>query len=356
MRHPAGLGRKRVTYRYISVFSGAGGFDLGMLRAGFKPGLVTAEPQAAYLTLKAAMPSAAVMNADVHDLLNAGTFAALAAKAPAALVIGQPPVPGSPSHGRPADPDGDAPQLMYRFTDVVAQVRPDAFIMAAPPYTAGTRWDDVMTRLRHTARTLGYDTFTPVLDAADYGTAQIRPRLFLIGMPAGCKPDPDAAPRTAGTVSAGTALRSLPAAVQDIACPAEVRLAPAPVLRSSPYASTLLAGPGRMLDLRKPAPVLPTLIGGNKTPVLDIMQLKSGDAPWIEGYHDYLYRLDGTPGKYGSEGKMRRLSLRECAALQGFPPDYPFRGAPLDRFKLAGSAVPPPLAEAVGRAVLAGLT
>jgi site-specific DNA-cytosine methylase len=39
----------------------------------------------------------------------------------------------------------------------------------------------------------------------------------------------------------------------------------------------------------------------------------------------------------------------------GLPPDYPLRGAPTAQFKQAGAAVPPALAEAVTRSVLAGL-
>jgi DNA (cytosine-5)-methyltransferase 1 len=349
-----------MTQRYISVYSGAGGFDLGLIRAGFSPGLMAEESQPAWTVLKAAMPSSAVLNADIHDLLNAGTFAAVSAKAPPVLVAGQPPLLSSPSPGSAVDPEGDAPQLLYRFLDVVAQARPAAFAMVSLPFLNSPRWGGVLSRLRRISRDLGYDTFTPVLDAAEYGVPQHRDRLFFLGMPHGCKPDAAAVFRSPDRVSAGTALRALhQAPVRDIPCPAGVRLSPVPVLRNSPYAGALLAGPGRVVDLRKTAPVLPAAIGGNKTPVIDMRQLESGEDPWIEGYHDYLWRLNGVPGSYGSESegerRMRRLSLRECAALQGFPADYPFRGAPLVQFRMTGAAVPPALGEAVGRSVEAGL-
>lgn len=348
-----------MTKSYISVFSGAGGLDLGLVRAGFTPGLMVDESRPACSTLRAAMPATTVMTADIHDLLNTGTVTALTAAVPAVLVAGQPPILGhTGSAGGSVESEDDAPQLMYRFLDVVAQGRPDAFIMAAMPFVTSPRWDAVLTRLRRTARDLGYDTFTPVIDAAEYGTAQHRDRLFFIGMPKGCKPDTTAAFRADGKISAGAALRAIPPGTRDISCPSGVRLASRPVLRNSPYSGTLLAGSGRMLDLRRVAPVLPAALGGNKTPVLDWTQLDFGADPHIEAYHDYLWRLNGTPENYGKDvtGYMRRLTLRECAALQGFPPDYPLRGAPLAQFKLTGSAVPPPLAEAVGRSVLAGLS
>lgn len=344
-----------MTQRYFSLFSGAGGLDLGLIRAGFKPGLLADESRPACATLRTAMPSAAVMNADVHDLLNLGTFTQLTAQAPVALVAGQPPLLNGRLGGAAVNPESDAPQLLYRFLDVVGQARPTAFIMATLPFLTSPRWGMVLARLRRVSRDLGYDTFTPVIDAAEYGVPQHRDRLFFIGMPRGCKPDTAAAFR-APRVTAGTALRALHRqSVRDIPCPSGVRLLPNPVLRNSPYSGSLIAGTGRMIDLRKPAPVLPSAIGGNKTPVIDIGQLEHDTDPWIEGYHDYLWRLHGTPGKYGSEGRMRRLSLRECVVLQGFPADYPLRGAPLAQFKMTGAAVPPALGEAVGRSVEAGL-
>ena len=350
-----------MTQRYVSIFSGAGGLDLGLVRAGFSPGLATDESRPAWSTLRAAMPEAPVVQGDVHDLLNAGMFRVLAERGPLALVAGQPPLLSVRATGAAVDPEDDAPQLLYRFMDVVGQARPVAFVMAAMPFLTSQRWAGVLTRLRRVSRDLGYDTFTPVIDAAEYGVAQHRDRLFFIGMPKGCKPDPAAASRLF-RVTAGAALRSLrreiimgKTVIRDIPCPAGVRVAPNPVLRNSPYSGSLLAGPGRMIDLRKPAPVLPSAIGGNKTPVIDIGQYESDEVPWIEGYHDYLWRLHGEPGKYGSEGRMRRLSLRECLVLQGFPADYPLRGAPLAQFKMTGAAVPPALGEAVGRSVKAGL-
>jgi DNA (cytosine-5)-methyltransferase 1 len=346
-----------VSERYVSLFSGAGGLDLGLRRAGFTPGLLCDESGPACSTLRAAMPASRVTQCDVHDLLNAGVIRELSdVVSTPLLVAGSPPVYGHGSEdpqGREVDPEDDAPQLLFRFMDAVAQARPAAFILEALPGLTGPRWGAVLGRLRKEAGSLGYDTFTPVIDAADYGVPQHKNRVFLTGMPRGCKLHLGA---PSGRVSAGAALRALPAGTRDVPCPARVYLAPNPVLRNSPYSGRLLSGTGRMLDLQRVAPPVHAALGGNKTPVLDLDQLESGAVPWIERYHDWLWRLGGTPGEYdGTMGRMRRLSLRECAALQGFPPDYPFRGPATPQFRLAGSATPPPLAEAVGRAVMAGL-
>jgi DNA (cytosine-5)-methyltransferase 1 len=47
----------------------------------------------------------------------------------------------------------------------------------------------------------------------------------------------------------------------------------------------------------------------------------------------------------------RPLTLRECARLQTFPDSYRFTGNQSDKALLIGNAVPPKLAEAIGRSV-----
>jgi len=52
-----------------------------------------------------------------------------------------------------------------------------------------------------------------------------------------------------------------------------------------------------------------------------------------------------------SRGERRRLTVEECAALQGFPPNHPFQGNITSQHRQVGNAVPPKMAEVVGRAI-----
>jgi len=67
----------------------------------------------------------------------------------------------------------------------------------------------------------------------------------------------------------------------------------------------------------------------------------------------------GKQGPWIGEGSkaigLRRLSPAECAALQGFPADWPWQGPKTSVYRQVGNACPPAMAEAVGRAVAAVL-
>ena len=75
------------------------------------------------------------------------------------------------------------------------------------------------------------------------------------------------------------------------------------------------------------------------------------------GAYDHHLAHNFGAGRFGHPEQDRPISLREAAMLQGFPRDYdsssariPCTSAPMGR--LIGNAVPPPLAAAVGTAII----
>ena len=62
----------------------------------------------------------------------------------------------------------------------------------------------------------------------------------------------------------------------------------------------------------------------------------------------------GGAGNQCAEGQTfrRRLTVGECATLQSFPSDHPWQGTATSRYRQIGNAVPPPLAEVVGLALI----
>lgn len=66
------------------------------------------------------------------------------------------------------------------------------------------------------------------------------------------------------------------------------------------------------------------------------------------------YEPDGTFKGDRSMTNAIRITIEEAATLQGFPIGYPWQGSRTKQFEQVGNAVPPPLAEAVLRALLDG--
>lgn len=71
-----------------------------------------------------------------------------------------------------------------------------------------------------------------------------------------------------------------------------------------------------------------------------------GQAPTITAGFDSFTR-----GRYGHPQEDRPLTPREASRLQGFPDDFRFCGTRWDIRSQVGNAVPPPLAEAIGKTV-----
>ena len=59
-----------------------------------------------------------------------------------------------------------------------------------------------------------------------------------------------------------------------------------------------------------------------------------------------------TRGKFGHPDQPRSISLREGALLQTFPLDYKFVGNKVDIARQIGNAVPPLLAEIIGKNII----
>ena len=52
---------------------------------------------------------------------------------------------------------------------------------------------------------------------------------------------------------------------------------------------------------------------------------------------------------------MPKLTVAQAALLQGFPGDWVFSGGKTAAWRQVGNAFPPPVAEAVGRSIVAAL-
>ena len=78
-----------------------------------------------------------------------------------------------------------------------------------------------------------------------------------------------------------------------------------------------------------------------------------GRMAWDDVAPTITARFDSfTRGKFGHPEQDRSVSLREGALLQTFPMDYIFKGNKVDVARQIGNAVPPLLAEHIGKSIM----
>jgi DNA (cytosine-5)-methyltransferase 1 len=352
---------------FVSLYSGCGGLDLGFARAGMRPVWANDMAPWAVETYNRISKVTDPNWADAARLFEGHSAIAgdvrLAGRdlreGTADLVIGGPPCQGFSVAGR-MDPDDPRSRHVFNFLDVVARVRPRAFVMENVAALArNRRWAQVIEQLAATAAR-DYDTCLIVLNASHWGVPQARERMFLVGLPKGTGVLPmPSAPTAVRPPSVRSVLEKMPtvgSAGNSSLCTARITMAKAPVLRVSPFAGMLFNGQGRPIDLDRPAPTLPASMGGNRTPIIDLDQLEHGATPWVVGYHHRLMRERQPPlSELPPDARLRRLTVEEAAAIQTFPNDMHWCGPQTVRFRQVGNAVPPVLAWHVAKAVRAVL-
>lgn len=188
----------------ISLFSGAGGLDLGVEAAGYRVAAAVEHDRDAALTMEknfhhlgSPVIRKDILNVPTREILE---HAGLREGQRPDLLIGGPPCTPFSKSGfwlewkrDGLDPDAS---LLQAYTRVLAEAKPRAFILenvyALTYNNKASR--PAYERLLREIDEAGYICTPKVLNSADHGVPQVRPRLFIVGVPKGCRlpelPDP----------------------------------------------------------------------------------------------------------------------------------------------------------------------
>ena len=342
--------------RAISLFSGAGGMDLGARAAGVDIVMGNDVMPEAASTHRVYFPET--------DFVGGGIEAVTSWPA-ADLVIGGYPCQ-SFSLGGNRRPEDDGRTFLFRhFARCVDAVSPSFFVaenVSGLRSLDGGSWLDMQTaEYRGIGRGGGYDLSMAVLHAEEFGVPQRRKRLFIVGVrrdlglsyrfPApthGRKPKRGAA--LLPLASHGDALAGLP---------------PWPTGEFYEYPGRPdLEWPWFYMSRNRKAPwdgPAFTVVANERhvtlhpaSPVMDLVwsDLANG---WKQKWEfsDRHEHTAGHPERPAFE-VARRLSWRECALIQTFPPGFEPAGSMTRKYELIGNAVPPMLARAVIGAIADG--
>jgi DNA (cytosine-5)-methyltransferase 1 len=173
----------------VSLFSGCGGLDLGLERAGFNVRLANDNERLCEESFTGNFPDATFylgsVSAFVRDL-RAGDL--LDRSDEIDLLVGGPPCPAY-SKSRfyrkelpRALGDGVAFETITGYLDTLRYLKPKAFLLENVPGLAYKVHRDALDLILTDAKAAGYSCSWKILNAADFGVPQIRERFFLVGV------------------------------------------------------------------------------------------------------------------------------------------------------------------------------
>lgn len=335
----------------ISLFSGAGGMDVGFKAAGFEIVVANEKDKYACKTFHANHPETMMLEGDIENYVE--EFRSYAG---VDLVFGGPPCQGFSVAGK-MDPDDSRSKLVFSFCSVIERVKPKAFVMENVK-ALGTlsKFEEVRRSLMSRFRKAGYTVTMHILNSKDFGVPQSRERTFFIGVLDGIVPIHPSNFRKYRKEAPTLRDVLLPLGrpgteSNERICNAKVTLAAKPILRKSPYAGMLFNGQGRPLNPDGWASTLPASMGGNRTPIIDDKHLYDGDTSWVEAYHRHLMKGGKPQGMHDAPSYLRRLTIDEAALLQTFPQNYIWAGPNSKIYSQIGNAVPCDFAKVVAYCV-----
>lgn len=250
------------------------------------------------------------------------------------------PRPAPPSRARP----DDRRTLVEEFWRLIFESNADGFVFENVPSIKHPRNKPVLDGFRAAAIAAGYEVTETTANAAHFGVAQARERVFLLGarkrkpvapIPIhSLKSDSPSALKSA--VTAGEALQGLDD--DKYFEPEEVVTG-----RWAEHLKTVPPGSNYKAHTSWAGHPDPTFITETRfwnfllklSPERPSWTLAASPGPWTGPFH----------------WDTRRLRTVEMAALQGFPAGYNLAGPRRERVRQIGNAVPPPLAEVMARAV-----
>ncbi|WP_262498601.1 DNA cytosine methyltransferase [Rhodococcus sp. ANT_H53B] len=317
------MGRRRTSkpLRVLSLFTGAGGLDLGFELAGCVTVEAVDNDHESCKTLRHNRPEWNVFEGDIRDYKPSVDDID--------VVIGGPPCQGFSSAGRgnPSDPRNF---LWREYFRIVEDVKPRAIVIENVSGLKHKRNGDHLSGIIAALEEQGYDFAMGVLNAAEYGVPQARKRLFVIGLKTGIPTLP--APTTPNRPA------TVRDAIEDLQGNFDTALNHQPPIHAVHVSDRWsLLKPGETdpnyrrarLDFDKPSHTIRA--GGGYGP----------NGNHLGGFHPPIHPVE-----------PRQLTVREAARIQTFPDDWILKGSKTAQGRQIGNAVPVLLAEAVANHVV----
>jgi DNA (cytosine-5)-methyltransferase 1 len=349
--------------RVLDLFSGAGGLSAGFgaESSRFKTIRAIDHDHAAAATYAENHDPVTVFAGGIEDWLKLEG-------APAAdVVIGGPPCQGFSALGKQEELD-TRNQLWLRYAEAIRKSQPRYFILENVPAFLRSKQMNRFKRQCQPSGPLGEYTFqAKILNAADYGAAQLRKRVILVGHHRDL-PFPGFPPETHARVAdaehaawrtLGDVIGDLQRGITAVELPhREIVVARTSLpgafktseLHLTRHYETLsverfrcIPANGNRFDIR--ADLLPSCWRNHRTGTGDVMGRLNFGKPSVTIRTEFF---KPEKGRYLHPTEHRAITHQEAARIQGFDDDYKWVGSKVSIARQIGNAVPIPLARALG--------
>lgn len=312
----------------LSLFSGGGGLDIGFERAGFDHRASIEILDVCGETMRTNRPGWSVLAGPEDGDVRATAFTPFRR---VDVVHGGPPCQPFSTAGKQAGAD-DPRNMWPDFLRCVLQTRPRAFVAENVPGLLDRKFesfvrDNILEPLEST-----YTIFKFKLAAHDFGVPQARRRVFFVGF---------------------RAARDAARWEQPAPTHGDVNTLFGPLLPRNTARSSL-GLPDIGLD-----EVAPTLRSGFTGPrkTTGVLNSKASLKVWhqLRIWPNGVQPTRSMASAYTAENGHFRMSVDDCALLQGFPEAWRFSGAVYQALGQIGNSVCPPVAYVVARQVARAL-
>ncbi|OZC68626.1 DNA (cytosine-5-)-methyltransferase [Rhodococcus sp. 15-725-2-2b] len=326
----------------VDFFAGCGGTSLGLRDAGLDIAAAVDNDPIAARSYSANFPQAHMFEKDIREL----TVAELSKAIPDGPLLFAGCAPCQPfskqNRGRSAlDPRRN---LLSSFQLFVEQFLPDYVLVENVPGIQKLEGSRLFQQFVASLKRRSYKVDVDVVSALDFGVAQTRRRLVLVASRVG-------QPELSKAVVEMVRPRTVRDEIWDLPRLAAGETDPQDVdhvaMRLSP------------INLRR---IQQTPEGGTRASwvddelILDCHRDHNGHTDvygrlaWDKPATAMTTRcISYSNGRFGHPDQDRAISVREAALIQSFPMDFTFAGTLTDRARQIGNAVPPRMAEAIGR-------